>query len=970
MNKQVIVRILLAVFLVQLTGNLLAQQAAGTATNTNQTQLIEKVTANPGELKIAYEKYRLPNGLTLIVHEDHSDPIVHVEVTYHVGSARETPGKSGFAHFFEHMMFQGSSHVKDEEHFKIVQGAGGQMNGTTNRDRTNYFETMPSNYLETALWLEADRMGYLLDSVTQKKFEVQRATVKNEKGERVDNRPYGKVDEIKDAYLYPAGHPYSWPTIGYLEDLDRVNVEDLKNFFMRWYGPNNACVVVAGDVNPADVVKLAEKYFGTIPRGPEVRAQRIEPVRLPDNKYANYGDNVFLPLYYIVYPTVKSYHADEPALDLLGTILGSGNNSIFYKNFIKSEKAYEASVFHSSSELAGEFTLAVLPLPNIDGDIDVEKMVASTLEEFEKNGINDDDLARAKGSLESNVIFSMQSVASRASTISTLWYTSHGNPKLDKNYNMNDELARYQKVTKEDIMRVYQTYIKNRKYVMVNVFPKKANAAVAKEESKAQTSSGSSVKTELEYKGLSYTAPKDNFDRSVKPDAGASKAPIIPSFYAANWQNGIKVIGSESKESPVVTLLLTMKGGNIATGDPAKTGLAGLTADMMEEATQNYTSEQFENELAKIGSSISFGASSDASTVQVITLKKNIDATLRLFEEKLLRPKFNADEFKLNQSQTYQGINSQKYDAGATAGLAFNKLIFGKSIAAEPVEGTLKSIKAISVKDIQNYYDKFYGPDFATLTIVGDITEAEVMSKLDFLKNWKKKNILFPTLPEPPAALANNKQIYLVDKYKAAQSEIRIGMIGQKYDWNGKFFKTNAMNFPLGGNFNSRLNLNLREDKGFTYGIRSSNFGYKDRVGAYQIATGVRTSATDSSVKEIMMEVNKYAESGITDEELKFMKNSITQSDALRYETTFQKAGFLNRLVEYDLPKDYIKQQNDILNALTKEEINQLAKEILQSDKMVILVVGDKDKIKTNLEKLGYKLVDYKEVEVATQERN
>jgi len=225
-------------------------------------------------------------------------------------------------------------------------------------------------------------------------------------------------------------------------------------------------------------------------------------------------------------------------------------------------------------------------------------------------------------------------------------------------------------------------------------------------------------------------------------------------------------------------------------------------------------------------------------------------------------------------------------------------------------------------------------------------------------------------LPEPPAALANNKQIYLVDKYKAAQSEIRIGMIGQKYDWNGKFFKTNAMNFPLGGNFNSRLNLNLREDKGFTYGIRSSNFGYKDRVGAYQIATGVRTSATDSSVKEIMMEVNKYAESGITDEELKFMKNSITQSDALRYETTFQKAGFLNRLVEYDLPKDYIKQQNDILNALTKEEINQLAKEILQSDKMVILVVGDKDKIKTNLEKLGYKLVDYKEVEVATQERN
>ena len=254
-----------------LAGSSLKAQVPAQA-NPNQTVLLDKVTANPGEMKISYEKYKLPNGLTLIIHEDHSDPIVHVEVTYHVGSARETPGKSGFAHFFEHMMFQGSLHVKDEEHFKIVQGAGGQMNGTTNRDRTNYFETLPANYLETALWLEADRMGYLLDSVTQKKFEVQRATVKNEKGERVDNVPYGKVDEIKDATLYPNGHPYSWPTIGYLEDLDRVNVEDLKNFFMRWYGPNNACLVVAGDVNPAEVVKMAEKYFGPIPKGPEVRA--------------------------------------------------------------------------------------------------------------------------------------------------------------------------------------------------------------------------------------------------------------------------------------------------------------------------------------------------------------------------------------------------------------------------------------------------------------------------------------------------------------------------------------------------------------------------------------------------------------------------------------------------------------------------------------------------------------------------
>ncbi len=934
-----------------------------------KTTLLEKVTANPGELKIAYEKYLLPNGLTLIVHEDHSDPIVHVEVTYHVGSARETPGKSGFAHFFEHMMFQGSLHVKDEEHFKIVQGAGGQMNGTTNRDRTNYFETLPANYLETALWLEADRMGFLLDSVTQKKFEVQRATVKNEKGQNIDNVPYGKRGEINDAALYPEGHPYSWPTIGYLEDLDRVNVDDLKNFFMRWYGPNNACVVVSGDVTPADVVKLTEKYFGSIPRGPEVRAQRVEAVRLPDNKYVNYGDDVFAPMYAFTYPSVKNYHPDEAALDVLGFVLGNGNNSIMYKNFIKPEKAIQIASFNGGYELAGEFSLIVLAMPNFEGDNDIEKGLMATLAEFDAKGITDDDLNRAKGQFETSIIQSMQSVASRASILSQMWYLSHGNSKLASNFNMSDELARYNKVTKEDVMRVFRQYIKGKNYTLVNIFPKKANAAANKEESKETKSSGTAVKTELEYKGLSYTKPKDNFDRSIRPEPGAAKLTEIPAFYATNWDNGIKVIGSETKESPIVTILLSMKGGNIAIGDPAKTGLASLTASMMEEASQNYTSEALENELDKLGSSISFGSGSDNHFMQVVCVKKNLDATLKLVEEKLLHPKFTSEDFKLNQSQTYQSVNSVKYDAASTADLAFAKLIYGKTIAAEPTMGTLKSIKTMSLKDIQTYYDKFYAPDFATLTIVGDVNEKEILEKLAFLKNWKKKGVVFPAVTIANAATNTNKQVMLVDKYKAAQSEIRVGLLGQKYDWNGNFFKTNAMNYPFGGSFNSRLNLNLREDKGFTYGIRSSNSGFKDRPGMYQIATGVRTSATDSALKEIMYELDNYVKNGINNDELDFMKKSITQSDALRYETNFQKANFLSRLVDFELPKDYIRQQNTIINSLTKDEINAIAREILQAEKMTILVVGDKDKIKAPLEKAGYKIVDYKDVEVATSER-
>ena len=266
----------------------------------------------------------------LIIHEDHSDPVVHVDVTYHVGSAREEIGKSGFAHFYEHMMFQGSDHVADEQHFKIVTDAGGTLNGSTNRDRTNYFETVPSNQLEKMLWLEADRMGFLLDAVTQKKFEIQRATVKNERGQNYDNRPYGLVYEQASRSLYPYGHPYSWLTIGYVEELNRVTLDDLKNFFLRWYGPNNATLTVGGDVKPAEVVNLVEKYFDPIPRGPEVDPVKLPSVAIKSDRYVSYTDNYAkLPLLAIVYPTVRNYDKDMAALDCLSEVLGGGKNSVF-----------------------------------------------------------------------------------------------------------------------------------------------------------------------------------------------------------------------------------------------------------------------------------------------------------------------------------------------------------------------------------------------------------------------------------------------------------------------------------------------------------------------------------------------------------------------------------------------------------------------------------------------------------------
>jgi zinc protease len=878
-----------------------------------------------------------------------------VEVTYHVGSARETPGKSGFAHFFEHMMFQGSLHVADEEHFKIVQGAGGTMNGTTSSDRTNYYQTVPKNYLEKMLWLEADRMGFLLDSVTQKKFENQRATVKNEKDQRITNVPYGRVDEIKGQILYPANHPYSWPVIGYVEDLDRVDAEDLKNFFLRWYGPNNASIVVAGDVEPKQVVELVMKYFGSIPRGPEVRKMRVDPVRLSQNVYANYGDNIVLPMTQFAFPTVPAYHPDEPALDILAFILGQGNNSIFYQEAVKKEKALSAIAYNLAAELAGEFLFQFYMYPSFATEevIDPEDLLKKMFEVFERKGVSDDDIARSIGLIESQIISEMQSLLNKSQRIS-LWHYSLPN----KSMNLDQELARYKKVTKADVMRVYNTYLKNKYAAIVNVFPKQGNAATQKEETKLATSSGKSS-NEVEYKGLTYKRPVDNFDRSKKPEVQGVVTPVVPKVYSAKLKNGINVVGTEDNDVPMITMVLTLKGGNVVMNDPKKSGLAMLTAYMMDEATQNYTSEQFSNELAKLGANISFSAGTFNTTVFFSARKENLDKSLALLEEKLLRPKFTPEDFRLIQRQMAEQINSQKVSAGYLAQRAFASLLYGKSILAEPAMGTIKTIKSFTVRDVQAFYDNYYSPDEATLVIVGDVKESDIIGKLNFLGNWQAKTITMPNITVTPAPAPKQPTVYLVDKYKASQSEIRVGNLAMPYDYNGKFFKASIMNFPLGGNFNSRLNLNLREDKGITYGI-SSYFAGNKYVGSFSVGVGVRATATDTALREIFGEINTYLKDGITAEELQFTKQAIGQADALRYETQYDKAGFLSEIVNNKLPMNYIDEQSKILQSLSKSDIDGLAKELLVPANMIIVVVGDKEKVTKPIQSLGYKVVEYK----------
>ncbi len=922
------------------------------ATAFGQARLVEKVTKTGNELVIPYEKYVLPNGLTVVVSEDHSDPVVYVDVTYHVGSAREQIGKSGFAHFFEHMMFQGSDHVADGQHIKMVSEAGGTMNGSTTEDRTNYFETVPSNQIEKMLWLESDRMGFLLDAVSQKKFEIQRATVKNERGQRIDNVPYGLAFQIINQTLYPYGHPYSWPVIGYLEDLNRSDVNDLKNFFLRWYGPNNATLTIVGDVKPADALKLAEKYFGSIPTGPKVDAASFPLVSLDKDRYVSYTDNYAkLPLLAVVYPTVPNYNKDMAALQCLAQVLGQGRNSVLFQQLTKKQIALQASAFPLFNELGGEMFIQLIPTPG-KSLADMEKSFRASLDSFEKAGVTDEDVAKFRGSRESQLINGLQSVQGKGVQLAA-FQTFTGNPNK-----IADLLKRYSSLTKEDVMNAYNKYIKEKGAVILSVTPKGQEALVAAADNYTIDSSHY-VAPNYGYDKLKYVKAKDNFDRSKMPAIGANPQVKVPAFWIKDMANGAKVIGAQNTEIPTVTFSVTIPGGHLASAnDLSKAGLASFFSDMMMEDTKNYTAEQLSTELQKLGSSINISSSTDGITYTVQSLKKNFDKTLALLQERMFNPKFTEQSFNRLKQQALQGLKQKKSQPSAVASDVFAKLNYGdKNILGISEDGTEETVKNITLDDIKNYYNNYMTSVGTKVVVVGDITEKEVLPKLSFLDKLPKKKIQLPT-PEALTANVDKTKVYLVDVPKGAQTEFRIGYAtGLKYDATGDYYKAYLTNFALGGGFDSRLNLTLREQKGWTYGA-SSRFSGDEYSGDFQFSSGIKAEATDSALAESMSIIKNYVQNGPTTDEVAFMKNAIGQSDALKYETGFQKAAFIRRILDYNLPANYTQKQAEILKSMTPEQLHALAQKYLNPDKINILLVGDKARILPGIQKLGYEVVE------------
>jgi len=910
--------------------------------------LLERVEANTDELLISYSKFQLENGLTIVIHEDHSDPIVRVDVTYHVGSAREEPRRSGFAHFFEHMMFQGSEHVGDDEHFRIVTESGGTMNGTTNLDRTNYFQTVPSNQLETMLWLESDRMGFLIDAVTQEKFEIQRDTVKNERGQNVENSPYGRFNEINSSALYPSDHPYSWPTIGYPEDLDSATLDDLKNFFLRWYGPNNATLTIGGNVDETEVLNLVNQYFGEIPSGPAVLPDYQELITLDIDRYVSYVDeNIRFPALLFTYPTVPLDHPDKVALEALNEVITGGRKSVFYKDFVLTNKAIAATGFNNAMELAGSLTFYVMPFPGTPLS-QFEEEMRTVLANFNEDSISDEDLQIYKAQQESGLINSLASVSGKVSQLA-YYQTFYDNPNI-----IPEELEAIQNLTKEDILRVYNTYIKDKAAVIQSIVPGDDPEGQAQADNfmiPEQLSRLESANENLEERVV-----VSSFDRSINPEAGPSPLVIMPDYWETSLDNGIDIIGALSTEIPTVNIRMSFDGGHLLE-ETEKYGLASLTADMMNEGTERYSAEEFEIEMDKLGSSIFVTAGAQGTTINLRSLSRNLDATLELLEERLFASVYTEDDLTRLRQQTIESIEADKEQPSSIAANVYRKLIYGEDHPlAISSAGEIGTLENITLDDIQTFSRQSLVSQVLDVVVIGNIEQEEILGKLDFLANIANENVEIPNLPATPVITENI--LYLIDKPQAPQSEIRIGYMGSlRYNATGEYFERYLMNYTLGGAFSSRINLNLREDKGYTYGARS-NFSATKYAGPFTASASVRADSTADSIVQFINEITQFRDQGITTEELAFTKSAIGQSEALDYETPGQKSRLLGQIIEYDLDSDFVNRQQEIINGLSMERVNDLAREHLPVEEMILVVVGDKMLIEDSLVELGYNIIE------------
>lgn len=889
------------------------------------------------KLSVPYEQYQLDNGLSVILHQDKSDPIVAVAIMYHVGSNREVPGKTGFAHLFEHMMFQESENVGQDEFFKKIQSAGGTLNGGTGNDQTIYYEVVPRNALEMVLWMESDRMGYLENTVTKSAFANQQNVVQNEKRQSYDNRPYGYNSWLIATNLYPEGHPYSWTVIGEMEDLFNATVDDVKEFHAKYYVPNNTTIVLAGDFEAEDVKPLVEKYFGEIPGGEKVEDLEPQRVSLAETKKLYHEDSFAkTPQLTMIWPSVEEYCDDAYALDFLARVLGDGKKSPFYRVIVKDKKlAPRAGVYNNSMELAGQFTVSVNA--NAGTSLaEVETAVFDAFKLFEEEGITERDLEKHKAGLETQFYNGMSSILYKSFQLA-MYNEFTGSPGY-----IEQDIEKIKAVAIEDINRVYETYVKNKPYLATSFVPKgqvdliaenSVDAGIVEEDVLTATEVDQSAIAEEEV----IEKTPSSFDRSVEPAKGLDPEITVPAVWTDKTENGMNVLGIKHDELPLIQYSIVMDGGHILESKE-KAGVASFLASMLTEGTATKTPEELEEEIDLLGARIGVYSGTENMTVYVNCLTRNYEKTLALVEEILLQPRWDEEQFELTKLRMINNIKRNQANPNYLASLAFDKLVYSDDhILSVPGSGTLESLESITMDDLKEFYNKSVSPSVARMHVVGKIDQDRVMAGLGTLvANWKPFAVEIPKIEAPQAP--EKSAIYFVDVPGAKQSVINIGHYAIPRS-SADFEQATVMNYKLGGSFNGIVNLILREEKGFTYGARTYFSGGKN-YGTFRASSSVRTTATGESVQIFKDEIEKYR-TGISDEDLQFTKDALVKSNALEFETLGALHTMLSNISSYDLPFDYVKREEAFVKSLTPEMHKELAQRLIKPDQMFYVVVGD-----------------------------
>ncbi len=896
---------------------------------------------------IPFEDYTLPNGLRVVLAPSKATPTVAVNMWYHVGSKNEVRGRTGFAHFFEHVMFTGSGHVPYGLHDKLTEGVGGFNNGTTSNDRTTYYEQVPSNYLETQLWLESDRMGFLLETLDLAKMNAQRDIVKNERRQGVDNQPYGRVDEILSHATYPRSHPYSWDVIGSLEDLTAATEEDVKSFFRTYYAPNNTILSIAGDFDPAQAKAWITKYFGEFPRGRAFERPNAPPVQLAGETRLIYEDRVPVSRLVIQWPTVGEKSPDGQALNLLGAILAGDRTDRLTKALVYDQQAAASiGAGQNTNEDVGEFRITVTPRPGHSlGEL--ETSIDALISKLKSEGPGADELKRARASLELGFLRGLESNLNKAFILAD-GAGFHNDPGHFKK-----EYADIGAVTPADVQRVANKYLTADR-VVLSVVPMGEWAQASKADQGKRFSKNTddlptaNVKTTAAPPASQgQSAPpapvKSSFDRTVTPKPGPVPPLTVPKWTKSTLANGAGLIVIERKGLPLVDFGIWLMGGAEHVEPFEKPGVASFIGPMMLEGTKTKNGEQLAEAQQQLGIRLAIGIGGQTGSVGFTSTTTTFKDTLTLLMDVVLNPTFPNDALERQRSQRLIGFKQQMARTAGIAGRVFPKLLYGDEHQLGRVisEGSLSSITR---EDLLAFHKAYMQPGRAMVVVSGDVNPAEVKKTIESaMAPWAKAGAMpafnYSKLPAPKATT-----IYLVDQPKAAQSTVAIGNPGPPRS-TADYYALEVMNAMLGGLFQSRLNANIREDKGYSYGV-GSGFGFGRGPGAFRTGGDIVSDKTDAALVEFMKELRGIlGPRPVTDEELQTAKASLIQSLPSEFETVSSVNGAIASLWLQGLPDDYYNQFVAKVSAVTREDVVRVAKQYIDLDHLVILVVGDRASI-------------------------